>query len=137
MGIINRDLDPTQRRDQMEVNLATLATGVTTAMGIVGNDGLVMSCYATAFGLSGAPVVSFSLYRFLTAGFTAIGLGATITTPEFGTSGIASATLIGGVTCLKGDLVVALSGVANTATLRTVMGAVLQPQVDFLKFPGT
>lgn len=136
MSIVNRDLHPTQRRHALQAQVATLATGVTTVMGVVGNDGLVMSAYSTAMGLSNTPTVSFSLYRFA-GGFTAIGLGATVTVPAFGTSGIAAATLVAGVTCLKGDLVVALSGGANSSTTTQSLAVTLQPQVDFLSFPGT
>jgi hypothetical protein len=138
MSIINRELHPTQRRHALQLQAGNVATGVTTIVGVVGNDGLVMSAYSTAVGLSGTPTVSFSLYRFnTTGGFTAIGLGATITVPAFGTSGIAAATLIGGVTCLRGDLVAALSGGTNASTTTQTLAVALQPQVDFLAFPGT
>lgn len=137
MAIINRDLDVSQRRYALESTLSALATGVTTVLGVVPHDGLVNSCYATAFGLSGTPAGFFSLYRFGSAGFTAIGLGASIVTPAFGTSGVIAATLIAGVTCLRGDLLVHRSSGTDSATERTVLGAVIQASGDYLKFPGT
>lgn len=136
MAIINRDMAHSTRKREIQSSLASMATGVTTVMGEISLNGLVNSCYASAFGLSGTPTVSFSLYRFTSTGFTAIGLAATITIPAYGTSGIAAATLISGVTCLQGDLLVALSGGSNAATVATVLGGVFTPQDDILKFPG-
>lgn len=137
MGIVNKDLHFSQRRRVIEDPVGAVATGVTTLIGTVPSSGLIMSAYATAFGLSGTPTVSFSLYRIVSGGFTAVGLGATITYAAFGTSGVQSATLIGGVTALAGDLVVSLSGGANSAITAGTNAVVFQPQTDFLAFPGT
>lgn len=146
MGVINRDLDNTQRRVRVELLTGAVATGVTTVLGTIDNPGLLVSLYATAFGLSGTPTVTFNLYRFnATGGFTSLPLGSTaITVPAFGTSGLialGTTTLAGitssGVTCLSGDLLVALSGGANSSVTTGVFGGVFQRQIDFLKFPGT
>ena len=146
MGIINRDLDVTQRRVSVHRTIeGGLATGVTAIVGVVENSGLVLGTYASAFGLSNTPTVSFNLYRFnSTGGFTSIPLGSTITVPAFGTSGFitpgftaVTGSTAGGVTCLQGDLVVALSGGTSAAVATAMLGCVLQRQLDYLKFPGT
>lgn len=146
MPLIDRNDDATSKRMPFSTNLAATATGVTSVIGIIPFAGLITSYYATAFGLSGTPVSSLSLYRLVPgAGFTAIGCGATVTVPAYGTSGFAyyGATINGnttanviGVTALQGDLMVALSGGANSSAATLYLGVVVQPTDDYIRWPG-
>lgn len=137
MGIINRDLDNTQKREIVQTSFnAVLATGVTSQIGLVACDSKVMSFFGSASGLSGAPVYSLALVRLASTGVTSIPCGATLTPPEIGVSGPVGFTLATGVTALRGDLLVVTSGVANTASLRSTFGAVLQPTADYKKYFG-
>lgn len=146
MPLIDRNDDSTTKRVAFSANFAATATGVTSVIGILPFNSLVTGYYASAFGLSGTPLSSLSLYRFIAgSGFTAIPVGGTLTVPAFGTSGFAfyGATVNGitysnvlGITALQGDLMVALSGGANSAAASLYLGVVMQPTDDYIRWPG-
>lgn len=144
MPLINRNNHPSERRRDFQATLGAVATGVTSVLAVVPFNGLVTAVFGAAFGLSGTPTTSFSLYRLTSTGFTSIGLGATLTLPAFGTSGFSyyGSTINGntisgiiGITALQGDLLVALSGGTNAAVTSAYLGGVIQPTDDFTRWP--
>lgn len=141
MAIINRSLSKSTKRQTFTLVKSTAtATGVTTVITQIPFIGLVQSFYCAAIGISNTPTASLNLYRFnATGGFTSIVVGATLTLPEFGTSGAVSSgftALSAGVTCLQGDLLVALSGGANSAAALVTYSGVIEPTQDILSYPG-
>lgn len=141
MGIINRDLAKSTKRQSFTLVKSTAtAVGVTTVITQIPFSGLVQSFYVAAVGLSGTPTASLALYRFnQVGGFTSIPVGATLTLLEFGTSGPVAtgfSSVGAGVSCLQGDLLVALSGGANSAAALVSYSGVVEPTQDILSYPG-
>jgi len=153
MGIINRDLSSSEQKECWQEQFSSLVTGSTYVIALLPVNGLVTGVFATGFGLSNTPSVSYWLYRFNTGtnngttatGFTSIGIGATITVPAFGTSGFNwyGATLNGisvsnvlGVTSFQGDLLVAQVTGSNAAIQLAALGGIVKATDSILQWPG-
>lgn len=155
MPIINRNLQASQQRTCYQGNFSSVvAAGNTYIVSFLPNNGIVTGVFATAIGISNTPALSFWLYRFnqgqslstgvTNAGYTFIGLGATLTVPAYGTSGFAfyGATINGltianvmGTTCLVGDYLVAQLSGSNAALTTAVIGGVVKNTDAFLQWP--
>lgn len=124
MSIIDQNLDSSVRKELQTVVIGALATGVSSILAVVPYNAILQGVNVAAFGLSGAPVHSLSVYRNA-GGLTSVGLGLTLTVQTFGTSGAIGYSIAPpGVSLLAGDLLVQLSGVANTAITGEVLGLV-------------
>ena len=139
MGIINRDLDPSQKKIVLDKSFGAIATGVTSLLGIVPFNASLQGFNLAPFGLSGAPVYSLSVFRGVAAGLTSVGLGVTVTASALGASGPMGATITGiGATLLRGDVLVMLSGVANTAVASANVSVTISGSNDYNKYaPNT
>jgi hypothetical protein len=90
MGLINRDKDQSEQRNIYDVGPMTVATGTTNPILIAQNNEQILGLQLMGFGLSGSPVLTFQIGRFivgtgftmLSSGFSAITVGT-----AFGTSG--------------------------------------------------
>jgi hypothetical protein len=119
MAIINRDLDPSQQKDVVAVNLGAVATGVTRQLFVAPYPGQLQTVRSSAAGVSNAMQLAFSKLTFVAAGSTAIGMGIsnmilqnTSTSGVIGYSGLAaqSSTLL---LFQAGDVIQVVSSVAN------------------------
>lgn len=143
MAVINRTLDQSQQRFTMNAQAGAVATGVTGILGIVPTPCVLEAGQIAAFGLSGAPSYQLTVQRFIVGtGITAITIGGANVPPAFGTSGLA----VSGVSLnaagstlnnlLPGDVIMYLSGVANTAVTGLAVSLVMRPIQDIKKWFG-
>ncbi len=136
MAIVNRDLDYTEQRHVVSVALANTSTGVTYPVMVVPFPSKIVACYEGALGLSGSPVHSLWLQRFVVgAGLTSIVLGSTIPVAAIGTSGTALqgfTVLASGVTypLQAGDTIALYTQGANAGTVETTVTVVIQALQD-------
>ena len=120
MGIINRELHLSEKRRVLSEGLAPVVTGATLPAIVFPYNCTVDAISLVAIGLSGAPVMSFFVNRFIVGtGVTLIGLGVTVTASDFGTSGVQSASLpaFGSslLNMLTNDVLTIKTSAANTA----------------------
>src|SRR6478735_5869401 len=141
MPIINREKDITEQRDLFDYAVQGTATGATYLCPIP-YAGLAVGGFQANIGLSGSPVHSFAISRFVVgAGTTLIGLGVTITASgfgtsggqmfTFGTSGGVGSTLGAGVTLLANDLIIMNTAGANAAVAQCSTTLVVRCLQDF------
>lgn len=138
MAIVNRDLDSSQQPAVVYKEVGALATGVTTLIALIPNSCQVVAAGLKAYGLSGAPQYSLSLFRATTNGPTLIGLGATVTA----VGGLSAAfqgfsiTLGATVFAETGDVLCINSGVSNTAVTGLSVAVALKPLQDVKTYFG-
>ncbi len=132
MPIINQNLDGSEKKRFESIALGALATGVTQLLVTVPYNSLLQGLNVSAFGLSGAPVHSLSVFRFVPGvGLTSVLLGATLTIQTIGTSGPIGYSLARpGISLLAGDNLCVTTGVANTAIATSIMTVVLSALDD-------
>lgn len=137
MAIVQRDLDPTQRRITIQADYGVVATGITIVAAMVPSQGNLQAVVVSAFGLSGSPTYDMRIWRFIPGtGVTSIAGGATTLTPlTNGTSGLAYMSLAPTgsslLQVLPNDLITLTSGVANTAA--TIAVSVVIQNVQDIK----
>ena len=147
MGAINRDLDHSARRFPMEFVLgspgAAVGTGQTWVIGLVPAPCSVDAIQLAAQGISGSPTGIVQVQRFIPgAGYTVFPIGSTFALSSFGTSGVYSATIgvslpqIGATltTLFANDVLMYLSGGANSACASIAGGVCLRPIQDLVKW---
>lgn len=138
MPIINQNLDVSEKKNEETVVLGAVATGVTSLIKLVPFNCLLQGFNLAAFGLSGAPTYSLSVYRATSGGLTSIPLGISLTAQAFGTSGPIGATISGaGVTLLSGDALFMISGTADTAIASGLASCVYSALADFKSYQNT
>lgn len=146
MSIINQNLDASEKKRWMTLNLGAMATGVSTPLALLPQNASLKGLAIAALGLSGSPIYSLNAYRMSSGGLTSVVVGATITAQSFGTSGsigpfgasgIAGVSLFAGITLLSGDLLVLLSGGANTASASLVVALAVEALDDIRKYVNT
>lgn len=134
MAIINRDLDSSQQRVVYSGTVSNTSTGVTYPVCVIGSQSQLLAANMSTLGLSGAPVHTLWVHRFIAgAGFTSIAMGTSVTCVAFGTSGVqtlAVAAAGSSYQLLAGDLVVLATGAANTGTVATVVSLVCKQLQD-------
>jgi len=141
MPIINRELEYREQRDEYDYSIQGTVTGSTYMIPIpfLGN---AVGGYQCAIGLSGTPVHSFAISRFIAgSGTTTIPLGVTITVSAFGTSGGqfftfgtsggVGSTIGAGVTCLANDLIIINTSGSNAAVAQCSFTLVIQCLQDY------
>jgi hypothetical protein len=146
MPIINREKDQSEQKDLFDNTFQGVGTGVTLVVAVLPYTGYLAGAISSAAGLSGAPVHSLSLMRFVPgAGVTTQALGATITVTVFGTSGIQgySSAAMGNtgyfgssLPLQSGDLVVLTTGVANAAVATLTVEVVTRCLQDYKSYYG-
>ncbi len=139
MAIINRDLDVSQQRFDYQERFANVGISQILPLALFPFPGTVQSVRFGAYGLSGAPIYSFFVDRFIAGtGFTSIPIGISGYLPSvMGTSGINgfSGLAAAGSTLLNfqaGDLLYAVSSVANTAASHIISSVVVKQTQDYL-----
>jgi hypothetical protein len=139
MPLINQNDDPSQKKVWESFALGALATGVTQLLVTVPYNAILQGVNVAAFGLSGSPVHSLSLFRFVTgAGLTSIPLGVTLTVQAVGTSGPVGFSLAApGFSMLAGDNLCLTTGVANTAIATSIVTVVLSALDDIKVYQNT
>ena len=129
MAIVNRDLFSTQQREVTSETVSTV-TGQTYGLYIVPFPSQLIAAQNASIGLSGAPVHSLWIQRFIVGtGVTSIPVGNSQVITTFGTSGAIGFSLAGaGVTypLQTGDLLTLSTAAANTATTATTVTMVIQ-----------
>lgn len=141
MSIVNRDLDPSQqiRIVDRQIDAAVTGTGATVVLALAEAPCQVVAAGLKAFGLSGSPVWSLNIWRALAGGPTLIGLGATVTVVP-GTSAVQGISITLGATasCFMqtGDLLLAVTGAANTAVTTANVNVTLKMTQDVRTFFG-
>lgn len=136
--IINRNLDISEKKVIEDAVVGAVATGATTLLRIVPYPALLQGVYLSAFGISGSPVYSLSVFRPTAGGLTAVPLGITVSAQAYGTSGPVGASIAGaGVTMLAGDMLYINSGGANSAIASGVVTTLVACLTDFKTYPNT
>lgn len=137
MGIINRDLDKSEKLKDLNVGPFATATGGTFPLCVIPYECKIAGFVEAAQGLSGAPVHSVHVLRFNTAGATVIeGLFATQTVQSVGTSGPIgfSLTSYGQTMTFKaGDVLFLGCGGSNAAVAKETVSVVLEAVADIKK----
>ena len=136
MGIINRTNDTSEQQEAFTIfatspnGISGIANGQTLVSSfIIPRAGQIQSVQATAFGVSGAPVILLSAWRFNSSGAASFVIGTTMAVPAFGVSGFMGYSIgAAGATTLnlsKGDVLSAVqsggTGAASTQTLINVV----------------
>jgi hypothetical protein len=139
MGIINRDLDPSQKKVVLDKNFGAIATGVTNLLGIVPFNAFLQGVNLAPFGVSGSPVYSLSVFRGVVGGLTSVSLGVSLAASTLGASGPIGATISGiGATLLRGDVLCLTSGGANSAVATANVSVTISGSNDYNKYaPNT
>ena len=139
MGIINRDLDASQARFDFQERFANTGVSTILPLALFSFPGTIQSVRLGAYGLSGAPIYSFFIDRFIAGtGYTAIPIGISGYLPSvMGTSGINgfSGLAAAGSTLLNfqaGDLMYAVSSGANTAASHLISSVVVKQTQDYI-----
>ena len=153
MGIINRTKDVTEQRLTYSYVQGALATGVTVALGVIANAGAIQAAQIAAVGVSGAPTFQLAVQRFITGtGYTSItfATGTSNTPADFGTSGAGSfGSSLFGVSGMiiaalgstlnlvqPNDVLMLVTGGANSAVKNLALTVVIQPTQDLKTFFG-
>jgi hypothetical protein len=149
MAICNRDMDASEQKECFErkTNLSVGASAGTNfwITGPMPFPGTVKAVQVAHFGLSGAPVGSIEVIRFIpgTGQTQIIGLGATLTASAIGTSGVQGFSLVAaGSTLLNlqaGDILVynQLFSGGNVATAQSAVTAIIQKTQDIVSMFGS
>lgn len=124
MAIVNRDFDNSQQRDVFFYSnplISGTSSLINLAVASCAQQLLVIA--SEAFGVSGAPQVAIQVQRFVVgSGLTTIALNGSslLTVSAYSTSGMQTHSIPTGSTLLllqKGDLVQAVTSIANTAAV--------------------
>lgn len=143
MAVINRDLDASQQKEVIDLNLGAVATGVTKYLYVAPFPGTLQSARFAAQGVSNAMQVAFSKVVFIAgAGSTAIGMGIsnmvlqnTSVSGVIGYSGLAAQ----GSTLLnfnQGDVIQAVTSVASGNATDLVLQLVIKKTQDYVQHNG-
>ncbi len=133
MGIVNRDLDPSQQQAIFQSQVRPTATASTYILMVVPYQAQVMSAMQTVKGLSGAPNHSLWIQRFIAgSGVTSINIGASIVASAFATSAAQTFTLTSASTNLlqAGDLILLSTDAANTNAAEVAVALSLKALQD-------
>lgn len=134
MAIVNRDLETSEQRHVLSASVDNTITGATYGLCVVPFQSKLISAMASSVGLSGAPIGTLWMHRFIVGtGFTSIVLGTSVAIPAYGLSGgVTFNVLAAGVTnpLQSGDQLTLATGGANTGSVRTVVTFVIQALQD-------
>lgn len=146
MALVNRDKDTTEQREVytgtvwvspsgVSAGIANpgVATGLTFPIATIPYPAQLIAAEDVSTGLSGTPVHSLWIYRFIVGtGFTTIPVGQTLTVSALGTSGPSGYSLFAAVTfpLLAGDVVFMYTQGSNAATASTTVTLVVKALQD-------
>jgi len=143
MALLNRDKDQSEQREIINVSYGTVATGVTLSVAVFPYPCQIVAAQQTAIGLSGTPIATLWLQRFVVgSGVTSIGLAATLALTAYGTSGaqgystvaFGTTTLAQGSTAVQtiypGDQLVLLTSGSNAAVAAASLTLVIKSLQD-------
>lgn len=141
MSIANRDLSPSQQKEQFTAKVGATATAATYILWVVPFPCELVAVKQAAAGLSGSPFHFIDVYRMAAAGLTTItGLHASLGVVALSTSGPQAFSLIAaGSTLLQlqtNDAIVLRTAVANTATTGTDVSLVVKKLQDIVTTYG-
>ena len=144
MGIGNRTNDVSEQQEVFTIFASALngISGINNGSTLVSSfviprPCVVQSAQATAFGVSGAPVVLMSAWRFTPGtGAASFVIGTTMAVPAYAVSGFMGYSIgAAGSTTLnlqKGDILsVVQSGGTGAASLQTLINVVVKNTQDF------
>lgn len=143
MATTNRALDASEQKKSVWAYNGPLATGVTAIVHHVEWPSVLVAGQVAAFGISGSPTAQLVINRFIVGtGFTAISIGSANALPAYGTSGVpvagvslpASGSTLNNL--LANDILLVLTGGANSAVTGLSVNLVLQPIQDVKAFFG-
>jgi hypothetical protein len=126
MGIINRTMDASEQKDQVQTVVMAPVNAQEIPLFVAPRACTISDVKASLLGISGAPNLLLRVQRFVPGtGGSTFNVGSTFTVAAFGTSGLQGASLpAAGSTTLnlvKGDVLSAIhgggSGAASTATI--------------------
>lgn len=142
MSIINRNLDLSEKKSCEVITLGALATGATQLLKLMPYDCVLQGFNLAAFGISGAPVYSLSVFRATSGGLTSIPLGVSLAAAAFGTSGPVGATIGGssagfGISLLAGDALFLITGGANSAIASGLANVTVTALADIKFYQNT
>lgn len=138
MPIINQNLDITEKRQAVSTVFGAFATGATQLVQLVPYTCLLQGFNLAAFGISGTPTYSLSVYRSTSGGQTTIPLGISLAAQAFGTSGPVGASISApGVTLLAGDALLLVSGTADSAIATGIASPCIVALADFKSYQNT
>jgi hypothetical protein len=137
MGIINRELDPSEKRKEIALRVSGTVSGASHQLLAVPFDCKVVGAYQAAHGLSGSPVHTLVAERFIVGlGSTVIGgWASTLTVSAYGTSGAqgyscASASFI---SLNAGDVIALYPSGSNAAVANLAISLVVECINDIKK----
>ena len=118
MGIVNRTMDASEQKMQMDQVISTTKTGVAYPIFRAPCPMVISDARSAAMGISGTPTSTLNIQRFvLGAGLTTIAVSGALTVLAQGTSGPQQYSLpAAGSSLLQlqaGDVLVATQGGAN------------------------
>ncbi len=147
MAIVNRDLAPSQQRENYVASIVGTASGVsagilnpvvatatTYPIALIGSQSRLVAAGIGAWGVSGAPVCTLWIYRFA-GGFTSIVVGNTLAITAYGTSGALSFSMLPASVSYPlqvGDELVMYVQGANSAMDRAMTTCVIQNLQDIV-----
>jgi hypothetical protein len=127
MGIINRDLDPTQQVETYDAETGVTGVSQLIYFGMIPYQGQIVRIASSAFGVSGTPNLGVQIQRFVTgAGLTTIPVNGSslLAVTALSTSGIQVHSLptygASLVQLLAGDNIQIVTSGANSAATYTI-----------------
>lgn len=137
MAIINRELDPSQKRHELAVKVNGTVTGASHVLLAVPFNCKVVGAFESAHGLSGSPTHALVAERFIVgSGATIIGgWAATLAVSAFGTSGSQgfSCPAASFITLNAGDVIALYPTGTNAAVAQLSISLVLECIDDIKK----
>lgn len=137
MGIINRDLDPSQKRREIAVRVAGTVSGSSHVLLAMPFNCKVVGAFQSAHGLSGSPFHALVAERFIPgAGATIIGgWASSLAVTAFGTSGAQgfSCPAASFITLNAGDVVALYPSGSNAAVAQLSISLVVECIDDIKK----
>jgi hypothetical protein len=148
MAICNRDLGTGQQQTEFNTNFGAFSTGasnatVTVPLAMIPYPATLSKVRVGALGLSGAPVMSFSISRFITGSGNTLYTGGmtTLTLVAAGTSGVQTVvTAAAGSTALNlltGDVILGTFDGQDAAATSVATSIVIQAVQDIRTWFGS
>lgn len=140
MAIVNRDLDASQQKEMVQVNLGAVATGATRFCAIIPYPCTLQSVRNSAAGVSNAMQVAFEVIRGSGSSGIPIGISNMVlqnrsTSGVVGFSGLAAtgSTLLN---LLAGDVIQVVTSVSNGNATDLLLEFVLKKSQDIVSYNG-
>ena len=141
MGVINRSLDTSERRRQINTVINNTSTGVGYPVFEAPHPCTIKTARCAAVGLSGAPTSALYLHRFIVGtGMATYAIGGALTHVAIGTSGPQTYSLPATGNSLlnlqTGDVVVTLTAGSNAALAAKAVQLVVEATQEIKSWWG-